>query len=309
MDKNKPAFDTSIGEIRLLFAILFTSGYAPLPRRRLYWEIAQDVHNAAISGAMTRNRFEELMMCFHVADNEHLPVGDRMAKVRPLFTALNERFVAAFPRHTHLSIDESMVPYYGRHSAKQFIRGKPIRFGFKVWSINTPLGYCVQMDPYQGAGVTDIQLGLGGSVVVKLADALPADNYFQYFDNFFTSMNLLHALGKKNIRATGTVRVNRTDQCPVMSVDVMKKMDRGAYDYRQDLTTGIIVTRWNDNSVVTMASNCHCIEPLGTAKRWSRAEKKSVDITQPSMIDQYNRNMGGVDRMDQNISTYRMSIR
>src|SRR6218665_1537616 len=89
---------------------------------------AQDVNNAAISGAMTRNRFEELMMCFHVADNEHLPVGDRMAKVRPLFTAMNERFVAAFPRHTHLSIDESMVPYYGRHSAKQFIRGKPIRF-------------------------------------------------------------------------------------------------------------------------------------------------------------------------------------
>ena len=30
------------------------------------------------------------------------------------------------------SIDEIMVPYYGRHSSKQYIRGKPIRFGYKV---------------------------------------------------------------------------------------------------------------------------------------------------------------------------------
>ena len=29
-------------------------------------------------------------------------------------------------------MDEVMIPYYGRHSAKQYIRGKPIRYGFKV---------------------------------------------------------------------------------------------------------------------------------------------------------------------------------
>ena len=25
-----------------------------------------------------------------------------------------------------------MIPYFGRHSSKQFIRGKPVRFGYKV---------------------------------------------------------------------------------------------------------------------------------------------------------------------------------
>ena len=312
IEKNKPIFETSIGEMRLFVAILFTSGYAPLPRRRLYWESADDVKNAAISGAMTRNRFDELIMCLHVSDNEHLAANDRMAKVRPLFDALNLRFLAEFPRsQNQLSIDESMVPYYGRHSAKQFIRGKPIRFGFKVWSINTPLGYCIQLDPYQGAGVTDSQLGLGGSVVAKLADCLPpaAEKYTLYFDNFFTGLNLLHFLSGKNILATGTVRANRVDKCPLLPVDKMKKADRGTYDYRLDSTTGIIVTRWNDNSVVTLASNCHGIAPLGTAKRWSRTERKFVDISQPYVIDRYNRHMGGVDRMDQNISTYRISIR
>ena len=183
--------------MRLFVAILFTSGYAPLPRRRLYWEAADDVSNSAISGAMTRNRFDELMMCVHIAHNEHLPPNDRMAKVWPLFNALNQRFLEEYPRsETQLAIDESMVPYYGRHTAKQFIRGKPICFGFKVWSINTPLGYCVQQEPYQGSGVLDSQFGLGGSVVVKLTDCLPpaAGKYTLYFDNFFTGLHLLQVL-------------------------------------------------------------------------------------------------------------------
>jgi DNA excision repair protein ERCC-6 len=309
IDKGKVSFQTSSSEMRVFMAILFTSGYAPLPRRRMYWESSDDVHNTAISNSMTRNRFEELMMCVHVADNAVLSPNDRMAKIRPLFNSLNEKFLAEFPYDQHLSIDESMVPYYGRHSAKQFIRGKPIRFGFKVWSLNTPLGYCVQMDPYQGAGVTDTQLGLGGSVVVKLVNALPSDNYVLYFDNFFTSFKLLQYLANKNVKATGTVRANRVENCPVISVDIMKKKDRGTYDYRLDKTSNILVTRWNDNSVVTMASTCHGIEPIGNAKRWSKAHKKTIDITQPHVIGQYNKSMGGVDRMDQNISCYRISIR
>jgi len=43
----------------------------------------------------------------------------------------------------------------------------------------------------------------------------------------------------------------------------------------------------NDNSVVMMVSNCHDIEPLGMAMIWSQADKKSIDITEPFLIDQY----------------------
>jgi hypothetical protein len=30
------------------------------------------------------------------------------------------------------SVDEVMIPYFGRHGSKQFIYGKPIRYGYKV---------------------------------------------------------------------------------------------------------------------------------------------------------------------------------
>ena len=33
---------------------------------------------------------------------------------------------------TNLLIDEQMTPYRGRHSARMFCKGKPIRFGYKA---------------------------------------------------------------------------------------------------------------------------------------------------------------------------------
>jgi len=125
---------------------------------------------------------------------EHRSIGIEADRLLESIPQTDQR---TSPRHQHrhqlilclhrLMGIKSMVPYYGRHSAKQFVRGKPIRFGFKAWSLNTPLGYCVQMDPYQGDGITDTQLGLGGSVVVKLINALPSDNYALYFDNLYST--------------------------------------------------------------------------------------------------------------------------
>lgn len=58
-----------------------------------------------------------------------------------------------------------------------------------------------------------------------------------------------------------------------------------------------------------MASNCQPVMPIGKAKRYSRAEKKVIEVDEPQVIRYYNKYMGGVDRMDQNISYYRISIR
>jgi hypothetical protein len=52
--------------------------------------------------------------------------------VRPIFDNINKRSSKYFSTQGKYSVDEVMVPYFGRHSSKQFIRGKPIRYGFKV---------------------------------------------------------------------------------------------------------------------------------------------------------------------------------
>lgn len=113
----------------------------------------------------------------------------------------------------------------------QFIRSKPIRFGFKVWVLTTPLGYVLQFDPYQGARGRQTEvpgLGMGGSMVIDLISELQQDDsYHLTFDNLFTSLPLVDCLTKKGIGCTGTIRANRTEDCPLMPVNEMGKKKRG----------------------------------------------------------------------------------
>jgi len=169
---------------------------------------------------------------------------------------LNERFVQNWPAEQDVLIDESMVPYYGRHSSKQFIRGKPIRFGFKMWCLNSRFGYLIQCEPYQlSSGSFNPDLGLGGSVVRNLVTKLPTGlPYRLYVDNFFTSPRLLDYMKAMNISVTGTVQANRMEKCPLIEADQLKKDVRGTYDYRLDRNSGMLAVRWNDNNVMTVVS-------------------------------------------------------
>ncbi|KAI4467745.1 transposase is4 [Holotrichia oblita] len=108
----------------------------------------------------------------------------------------------------HLSIDEIMVPYYGKHYAKQYIRGKPIRFGFKNWALCTNEGYMVGFDIYIGKNSSlEKHFGVGGDIVLALLQQTEVpknQGYRIYFDNYFTSLPLLAHLSAQKYCATGT---------------------------------------------------------------------------------------------------------
>ena len=58
-----------------------------------------------------------------------------------------------------------------------------------------------------------------------------------------------------------------------------------------------------------MPSSNDGMYPLSKVSRWSAKEKKKIQLEQPEMIASYNKGMGGVDRMDQNVGAYRISMR
>lgn len=173
--------------------ILLFSGYHNIPRATLYWSLDPAFGIPMIRQTMPRNMFTKLKANFHIANNDNLDISDKFAKVRPLFDMLNKRYIQFGVFVEHLSIDETMVPYFGRHSAKMFIRGKPIRFGYKLWALCSHDGYMFQFIPYSGAsGIYDKSLGLGASVIMELLThcAHPMQHTV-HFDNFFTSHYLM----------------------------------------------------------------------------------------------------------------------
>lgn len=309
IQKGKHGFRVSTTDIKHFIAILLLSGYNSVSRYRMYWEQKVDCSFPTVAGLMSRNRFEDLLRYFHVADNNNLAPDDKFAKVRPLWNMLNARWVKYYPGDKNLSIDESMIPYYGKHGTKQHIHGKPIRFGYKNWSICTRLGYLIYGELYQGAstGNTHPELGVGASVVLDLISKLPQGNYSFYFDNFFTSLPLLDELQKLGHDGTGTIRANRTEKAPLKDPKEMKKTSRGSHQQCTDVLSNITLVRYNDNNIVTVASTQSGSEPIGKVKRYCDKQKKDVD--QPRCFINYNKFMGGVDRLDQNVGCYRIGIR
>lgn len=312
--KNRKS-DVTPEEMKTFFGILLVSGYCPVPRRRMYWEQAKDSHNAVISEAMCRNRFEHILTNIHCCDNANLDRSDRFAKVRPLFQKINKRFLDFAPVEQNHCVDEAMVPYFGRHGCKQFIRGKPLRYGYKLWVGATSTGYVVWYEPYQGAKseIKDCYktLGLGPSVVLEYTDVLFSQfalPYCLFFDNFFSTLALIDELTKRNIQATGTIRKNRINNCALNS-DVEMKKNRGSFDERVTVDKNIQVVKWCDNNFVYMVSNMFGVNPLYPVTRYSQKEKTRIGVMQPNSIKKYNVSMGGVDRSDQNIGLYRTGIR
>lgn len=307
-DNNIHETVADIFEMKRFIGILLLSGYHTLPNVESYWSSQPDLGIPIVKKAMTRKKFQHIKRFLHVSDNEKLDGDDRFAKVRPLLDILNERFLQFGVFHTHLSIDEQMVPYFGRHSCKMFIRGKPIRFGFKYWCLCGSDGYLYQAIPYAGASVNyNKQIGLGAHVVLELLKSVHTPgNHRVYFDNFFSSYYLMCLLNERGFHACGTIRRNR-----MLNVNLKtgKHLKRGEHDYRFDTTNEILLAKWNDNSEVNMITNYETIEPLKTARRYDRKQKKTVIFHQPRLIHAYNQHMGGVDLHDNAAANYRINIR
>ena len=117
------------------------------------------------------------------------------------------------------SIDESIIPYCGKHDTKQFLREKPIRFGFKLWCITSPEGYFLHAESYCGVDtdlsdtglgqIADVVLGLIEKCEVKAGSTVT-------FDNLFTSVPLLYELTELGIGALDTLWQIRLDGASVV---------------------------------------------------------------------------------------------
>jgi hypothetical protein len=310
---NDHNFDVSPDDIRTFLAILLFSGYHELPSERHYWSIADDLGIPLVKESMTRDRYLKIKRYFHLADNSHLPSNDRAFKVRPLITMLNDRFHRWGVFDQNIAVDESMVGYFGNSSLKQFIRGKPTRFGYKLWSLCGESGFCYSFDLYCGrSGAAARQQPLGPTVVFSLVDSLPAfqpNSHILYFDNFFCSLPLLSTLADKGIRSIGTINRNRVEKCPLKSDRSLINSGRGSFDYRVDVNKAVAVVKWNDNSLVHVATNFSSPHQTCVVRRWNRAQRVREEVQQPLPISLYSSSMGGVDLNNKLTSSYRIRMR
>ena len=316
-NRNIPAISEK--EVRQCLGILMYMSIVHLPNIRLYWRAT--LRNEMVAGVMTRDRFEQIVSCFHLSDNNlqparDSPVFDRLYKIREFITNL----ASNFKRHAEVeqvsSVDEQMIPFKGQLWLKVFMKDKPVKRGVKVWALAGKSGYIHRFylsgDILVGLEAEEVEdldpsIGLSGQVVLYLVQKpqQPEPGFQVFFDNYFASPALLLHLKNLGIPAACTLRKDRMEHCPLKSEKELKREGRGSMDCRTS-SERILVLKWYDNKEVCVGSNPYSANPVSTDRRWDKKDKAYVSLTRPAVIGAYNEGMGAVDRCDQLLAFYRI---
>ena len=291
--KNNHSFHVSDNDVYEFLDLILISGYHTLPGEKNYWSTKPLLSAPIFSQVMSRNRFQETKQYFHLADIENL-TESKTAKFDPIYDELLKNCQQFEIFDKLLSIDESMVPYRGHFSIKQYIQNKTILFEHKFWFLCGADAYPYHFELYKDKD-DGRKEPLGTSVVKRMSSIIESDeckNHVLHFDNFFTSYSLLVDLAGRNLRAIGTVRSNRLES---WFFSVRKKDVCASCHYRSDGM--VLFVQWKDNSIVTIGANFRKVTPVNKVSRWVKAEGK-VSVDQPKFISEYNKGMGGVDLLD-----------
>lgn len=317
--RHKPDPNITIEELKVYIGILVVSGYSVQSRLESYWSSDPDLRNELVCQAMRKNRFKQISQFLHFKDMNEPDPTDKIWKLRPLTDHLKKNMLSNFHPEQDLSYDESMIEYYGRHGMKQCLKLKPVPFGYKVWSLCTTSGYLANFEIYQGKNprsLSEYEDRFGKCIaplfnmIDDFNDDVRALPFSFFFDNLFTGIAALTHLKSLGYNGTGTIRENRLPkECPLKENKKQTiKRGRGYMASKSIEGADIHVTQWVDNSVVRVASTVFGLNPTTKALRYSSAEKKKIEVSRPLAITKYNKSMGGVDRMDENVSLYRISI-
>ena len=306
-------FTTTLEEIKAFFGMNIVMGYHKLPSIRDYWSSDPDLGVPYIANVMPLKRFEELRAYLHFNNNKLMqptddPVHDRAFKVRPVLDYLNSCFLNGMSATKNQSVDEHMVKFKGHNILKQYVKGKPVQWGFKLWCrCHSTIGYLFQFDLYTGKKTGHVEQGLGEGVVLSLTEQIKNLQYHVYIDNFFNTAQLQFNLLNHKIGSAGTVRLNRKNLPKSEQLPNDQSMNKG--DMVSFESNAVYFTKWMDNKSVHMLSNILATLPVQDVQRKKKKSSGKDVVKCPFVVQQYNKHMGGVDLMDQKKVTYQFDHR
>ena len=205
----------SVPEMKVFMAIVLYQGLVRLSRYDMYWSKNELINFKSLTKYMTRDRFLNILVFLHAADNSAEPPRDSPNydpgyKIKHISTTLVQKWQELYKPKREVSIDETLVPFKGRTKLLQYIPSKPHKWGLKVWTLaDSKSGYVWNWQLYTGKQATNNGRGAAHQVVMSLMDPLLNLGHHIYCDNYFTSPSLFDELAENQTGACGTLRVNR----------------------------------------------------------------------------------------------------
>lgn len=107
-----------------------------------------------------------------------------------------------------MCVDESMIPFRGRLSFRQYNKSKRHKYGIKLFKVCTNPGYRIKVQIYSGKNFDTVS-NTPTKVVLSLCEELLNKGHTIATDNWYTSLELAYELLKKETHLVATIRKNR----------------------------------------------------------------------------------------------------
>ena len=307
-------------EMKIFIAHLIVMGIMRKTTIEHYWSKTGVAQSPFFGKFMSRNRFTAILSNLHLVDDStNPPYGqpghDPLAKLRPFVKMCQENFKFVYRPKVNLSLDESCCPWKGRLRFKVYNPRKPARFHIKLFQVcEAETGYIVGFNIYTGKGsclqdgvTLDPDCNTTTKTVMTLlqeADCLDKGHRV-YFDNYYTSPELLEELLYRDSLGCGTVRGNRKGLPKAVCQAKLKSKEtcfRRQFDWESEKPRPLLALKWCDKRDVFMLSTIHTAFEKWNGK-FERTQEKDP-IYKPNCIVDYIKHMGGVDLCDQLMNYY-----
>ena len=139
-------------EFKRFLALLLCKGIIKTPSQRDYWSKKFRFKQLIGDRFMPHKWFLAIMAALQCYDYQTANLNDPLNKVRPIYNLFRVVSDLYYP-YQFISVDERMVKSKARFFFKQYIMNKPLKWGFKLWTLACSVtGYTIEMVVYTGSG-------------------------------------------------------------------------------------------------------------------------------------------------------------
>ena len=176
----------------------------------------------------------------------------------------------------------------GKSSMKQYVKTKPIKWGFNSWFHCGR--YLYELHMYLGLN-EPTEYNLGESVVLNLATHLNDSYCTLLLGNFFCSANLIQTLFKKTFT----------------TLELSGKLGTTCQHFCQTKLLKEVYVKWMDNRAVTLIwSNVGVLNQMSSVVRCQRGASSKSSMFCPIIVKKYIQSMGGVDLLQSYTVAYHL---
>lgn len=305
----------TVNEMKKFIGILLVMGLVQKPDIALYWSTDPLYRHPYFHEkfCLSRNRFQLISAWFRCYDCDELDAADPLGKIRPFLDSVQQICKGCYMPQREIAVDESLILFRGRLMFRQYMPNKKAKVGIKMYSVaESATGYLWNCIIHSTAlanrrfGQDAPQLSLTERIVVELTRGLLDLGHRIFCDSWFTSFRLADWLLNRNTTLTGTVRQNRG--VPAVLQQLQLQPTSSAFARRGDALAVKVVDRRSSGVKTLFLLDTSASAGRVAVRRVMRGGMEQ-QVEKPRSVVDYNRHMGGVDRMDAGCEAYTASRR